>query len=667
MPTAVVSFYMDNIQIELVAAQRAVVEKFLPEGFTFLQILTAIGHPESLDNFIATSAYDVIIFLDIDCVPINSVALLFLESEATRSKLIGCAQRANHIDNNQHVYVGPFCCALNRTLWNDLGRPSFLPTSRGDVGEELTFACEETGKPFELLWPSSVEEPLWQLSEDREFGFGTEYDGLFWHLFAGRRQSAKERFVRKCEKILISPPSNTSQLARFSRRHFSRALVVCARWETECIAEWLCYHRHIGFDHVYLYCNDDDPSELYEAVLPFIGENGFVDFFHFGLQGYQREMYFHFLTNYATECDWFMFLDVDEFIVLKRHNKIGEFLDSFEIQPDAIYFFWRLAGNNGHVTRPIGAVVPQYTRCEAQINPFTKVLIRTKGLAENMLQTAAVVGQAFWHDIEPLMSESSAISDVLGNDLRFWYKNDWPHEALRIVSKPEYNSRISDTAFIFHISIKSENDFMRRYERGTGGQFYGQAGWREFHEKGRSEMLRYLARFDEIEESRLVDVRSAIMNGAFINQIVAAAPGKNIALDGIASQSSIGAWSRSQDIETDAGGIINGKPSGSYQHHTNIEREPWWQVDLGTSRPIKQIRLFNRIDGVRDRLRNVVVKGSLDGLEWFTIFTKLDDTPFGGIDGYPHIWNPDHNWVSRYVRVCGVGVSLLDFDQVEIY
>jgi len=658
---------MQNIPIELVAAQRAVVLKFLPEGFTFLQILTAIGHAESLDNFMATTAYEEIIFLDIDCIPTNSVALLFLAAEAARSKLIGCAQRANHIDNHGHVYVGPFCCALNRTLWNELGRPSFLPTARGDAGEELTFVCEEMRKPFEFLWPSSVEEPVWKLSEDRYFGIGTEYEGLFWHLFESRHDKGNARFIKRCEEILGRPPSDIIQLAKLSRRHFSRVLVVCARWETECIVEWLCYHRHIGFDHVYLYCNDDDPTELYEAVLPFIGDNGFVDFFHFGLQGHQREMYFHFLKNYVFECDWFMFLDVDEFIVLKHHETVGVFLDSFEIQPDAVYFFWRPVGHNGYMNRPRGAVIPQYTSCANQINPITKVIVKTAGLAENMLQVAGTVGQGFFHNIEPLMKKNAIISDVLGIDRRLWHSDNWPETALRTVAESQFNRRVLETGFIYHVSVKSENDFVRRYERGTGGWFSGQAHWRDLFEKGRPAILEHLAASNVDKEMRLVEIRHGMLAQALKNQIIKAPPGTNLATGGTASQSSVSEWSLSQDLSIDAAGVINGKPNGMYHHHTNIEFEPWWQVDLGAVQPIREIRFFNRIDGLRDRLRNIVVVGSLDGSKWFSIFSKLDDAPFGGIDGYPFIWNPDYDCRSRHLRVSGVGESLLDFDQIEIY
>ncbi len=50
------------------------------------------------------------------------------------------------------------------------------------------------------------------------------------------------------------------------------SIAACARWETKNISEWIAYHRAIGFEHIYLYCNDNDPAELYECLLPLLGE-----------------------------------------------------------------------------------------------------------------------------------------------------------------------------------------------------------------------------------------------------------------------------------------------------------------------------------------------------------------------------------------------------------
>ena len=152
----VVSFYMDNIPESVVSSQRAVLDKFVPLDFEVRQILTRGSHAAAIDDFMSNTAHDLVVILDIDCVPLNSRAIPALAAHAVRGELAGCVQRANHLRNDGHLYVGPFCMALTTKLWKQLGCPSFAPTDRGDVGEELTYRCEALRHPIHTIWPSSV-------------------------------------------------------------------------------------------------------------------------------------------------------------------------------------------------------------------------------------------------------------------------------------------------------------------------------------------------------------------------------------------------------------------------------------------------------------------------------------------------------------------------------
>jgi hypothetical protein len=202
MKTAVVSFYMLNMPDEIVRAQEQVVRRFLPEGFQFFQILTGVGHGASIDSFLRSTAYDVIIFLDIDCIPLTLGSFSLLADEATPDQLVGGAHRANHIDNGGHLYAGPFFCGVNRALYNDLGAPSARSVRGRDVAEEFTYACEAQGKSVKLWWPTSVETPRWKLTDDIGFGIGTTYENQFWHLFESRTDTNRARFIAKCAEIL---------------------------------------------------------------------------------------------------------------------------------------------------------------------------------------------------------------------------------------------------------------------------------------------------------------------------------------------------------------------------------------------------------------------------------------------------------------------------------
>jgi hypothetical protein len=100
------------------------------------------------------------------------------------------------------------------------------------------------------------------------------------------------------------------------RNKYKYSLVACARWEEEDIVEWVEYHRQIGFDHVYVYSNDDDPTALFKRLMPYLfSEIPYVTFMYWPQVGDQPGMYLHFLKNFKQETEWFCFLDIDEFFV----------------------------------------------------------------------------------------------------------------------------------------------------------------------------------------------------------------------------------------------------------------------------------------------------------------------------------------------------------------
>src|SRR5262249_2573264 len=155
-------------------------------------------HAESLTSFMESTDAEVVVLLDIDCVPLHATAIPDLVARAARGELAGCVQRANHIENGGHLYGGPFCMALSKKLWVELGRPSFQPTRRGDVGEEITYRAEARGTPIHMLWPSEVEDPVWELTPGVRFGYNTVYGASFLHTFEARRADSSRSFVARC-------------------------------------------------------------------------------------------------------------------------------------------------------------------------------------------------------------------------------------------------------------------------------------------------------------------------------------------------------------------------------------------------------------------------------------------------------------------------------------
>lgn len=202
MRATVYSIYMANISPRVVAAQRRVVERFLPMDWEFVQYQWTgeYSHPAAMTLCVAKNQWPLTVFLDIDCVPLSREALELVGARAEIGMLVGAVQRANHIKNDCHLYVGPFCMAFSNYWYARLGSPTFYETERGDVGEELTYRWREQSKPVYFLWPTEVRNPLWDLDHGRKFGLGTTYEGLFYHEFCARNTAGN--FERRCDEIL---------------------------------------------------------------------------------------------------------------------------------------------------------------------------------------------------------------------------------------------------------------------------------------------------------------------------------------------------------------------------------------------------------------------------------------------------------------------------------
>lgn len=281
-------------------------------------------------------------------------------------------------------------------------------------------------------------------------------------------------------------------------------LVASARWEEDAILEWLDYHRAIGFDHIYLYANEDDPEPLMRAAAPHLeGDNPFVTFHHWPQTlGKQASAFHHFICNYRNECGWVGFLDIDEFIALRGVNDIGRFMAPLEDICDCVYFNWFVYGSNGRKERAHGSVLIGLNRRNACPDPHTKNLIRASFLDPASILAAIDRGaMAYFHFWDDYKFDGYRIVDALGEPL-VGYNQDWPTHARALVARPGWGARIASTAYVAHFQFKSEADFMRRVARGQNALVPDSGGfWKDFYESG--EFRAHLEANDGVEDNYL--------------------------------------------------------------------------------------------------------------------------------------------------------------------
>ncbi len=444
------------------------------------------------------------------------------------------------------------------------------------------------------------------------------------------------------------------------------AICACARWETAYIVEWLDYYRALGFDHVYLYCNDDDPGAFYQAVLPFTqGPAPFVTFRHHQYQGQQYEMYVHFVEHFLAETQWVAFFDIDEFLRLPPGEDVAGFMSRFTPEVECVMFNWMFFGPNGHKTPPQGLVLENFTRREARVDANTKFIARASTVAEIDF-TMRGRAKGFWHELDRKINRPLVSVNVLGEPMMNYYEG-FPARAGEFVNEPARREKLLRMAVIHHYAFRSEEAYVSRSARGLKGDFDAQVRWKDVAEG--PNFAGYLAWMNAVEDVSLAGVwadaraRAAALGTGLAEQRITAARQDNISRNKRASQSSHCAHSFAPTLEADAAGGVNGVLDGTRNFHTDSEENPWWQVDLGGIATITEIHVINTTDDTQHRFRDFALGVSIDGSAWVEVLEKRD----GAAVTAPVVWNgPGTAW-ARFVRVTLLGREFLHLNQVEVF
>lgn len=238
----IITFFMNNIDIKVVQKQREVVAKFNKSGIEHYSVQTGFEHGLSMDlawqlngvematiganNAPKRFDFDVLVFLDVDALPLNFDALDYIvERAAVGQVLCGDVQNTNHLENGKHLFVAPSVLAVSEDTFVAMGKPSGRPTLRSDVAEEYTWFAEKNKVPVEYFLPLSfeaapAEKAYWDLQNEsipeqyRKYGRGTTFgltpDGdhqpdtkpMFWHNFQSFHPGQQDRFMKKAEALL---------------------------------------------------------------------------------------------------------------------------------------------------------------------------------------------------------------------------------------------------------------------------------------------------------------------------------------------------------------------------------------------------------------------------------------------------------------------------------
>lgn len=147
------------------------------------------------------------------------------------------------------------------------------------------------------------------------------------------------------------------------------ACVCIAKNEDNYIQEWVEYNVKLGFDNIFLYQNNWRTKFTHPNLIKIEFDEDRGDR---QVYGYNK-----FINDYKSEYEYAAFLDVDEFLVLKNHKNIKDFMEDYRDQP-AVSFKWFYFGNNGleKVENNNFNVLPRFTKRGVNPDIIGKSIVR---------------------------------------------------------------------------------------------------------------------------------------------------------------------------------------------------------------------------------------------------------------------------------------------------
>ena len=155
-------------------------------------------------------------------------------------------------------------------------------------------------------------------------------------------------------------------------------VIVCiAKLESDYIVEFVKYHLKLGFTKIYIYDNEDIPT--YENLLYNYKDYIVVNHLPFNnyCVGVQYIALAHFAETYIPKSNitHIAHLDIDEFIVLKKHKHISDFINEYIVDDcQGIGINWRFFGSSGKTEKSNEPVTIRFTMCEEKGNEHIKTI-----------------------------------------------------------------------------------------------------------------------------------------------------------------------------------------------------------------------------------------------------------------------------------------------------
>ncbi|MCU4161321.1 glycosyltransferase family 2 protein [Acidiphilium sp. AL] len=275
----------------------------------------------------------------------------------------------------------------------------------------------------------------------------------------------------------------------------SACVVATARNEGIYLVEWIAYHRAIGFEHIFIYSNDNDDGS--DKLLEALARNGVITWVRnevgTGTRA-QIKAYTHALSVMPDILDyrWALFIDLDEFFVYNPDifASLSDFLEFHESREcDAIAINWAPVGSDGIDEWNNSPVTCRFTALiEEGVNHYIKCMFKP---------TKFFVADA--HCPVDINIFQSVFRNSHGNIHKYFLPKPGLPIGMSVSDEPNV-----EFASVYHYFYKSTQEFLWKSSRNRGDHPKSDGLIGELHEGMLSLFLSQHHAENKIQEKRLV-------------------------------------------------------------------------------------------------------------------------------------------------------------------
>jgi hypothetical protein len=195
--------------------------------------------------------------------------------------------------------------------------------------------------------------------------------------------------------IQINPTNDTSNPSKYvlnKTNNKGNDAVICAiAFEEEpYIDEWIRYNIALGFSHIYIYDNSEsntlkDRNSTKVSVFHYPGD---------------KQMFITrniFCQTYKTKHTWVAHIDIDEFIVLKKHTTIIDFLNEYN-DCESIALNWIMFGTSNEIEYRDEPITKRFQMCSKSVNDHYKCITKIKNIDQCLHSHRPVLHSGYIYD-----------------------------------------------------------------------------------------------------------------------------------------------------------------------------------------------------------------------------------------------------------------------------